>query len=136
MDTLTPLQRSERMSRVRAKDTRPERAVRSLLHHMGYRFRLHDRALPGAPDIVLRARASVILVHGCFWHRHSCFNGKRLPKSRVRFWRAKLEANKARDARTRAELRRLGWRVLVVWECEAADPDELAKKLRTFLGSR
>jgi DNA mismatch endonuclease (patch repair protein) len=86
------------------------------------------------PDIVFRQRRCLVLVHGCFWHRHSCANGMRLPKSRVQFWRNKLQANKARDARTCATLRELGWRVLVVWECELAKPERLARRLQRFLG--
>lgn len=133
MDTLSPTERSERMARVRGQNTGPERTVRSVLFSMGYRFRLHDAWLPGRPDIVLRSRRSVIFVHGCFWHRHSCRNGRRLPKSRVGFWRAKLEGNAARDKETRARLRRIGWRVLVVWECQIRDEARLRVRLRKFL---
>ena len=133
MDTLTPKQRSERMSRVRGRNTGPELVVRSVLHCLGYRFRLHGRDIPGSPDIVFRSRRSVILVHGCFWHRHACFNGRRLPKSRLSFWRPKLEGNKRRDAAIRSRLRRAGWRVLVVWECQTRDRSRLAERLATFL---
>lgn len=133
MDTLTPEQRSERMARVRGKDTRPEMIVRRLLHGMGYRYRLHVRDLPGTPDIVFPSRGKIIFVHGCFWHRHRCKNGQRLPKSRRAFWRAKLEGNKARDARTRRKLRRLGWDVLVVWECQLKNIERLERRLRMFL---
>lgn len=94
---------------------------------------MHDAGIPGRPDIVLRSRRAVIFVHGCFWHRHGCRNGRRLPKSRVAFWRAKLEDNAARDTRTRARLSRDGWRVLVVWECQLRDVDKLAARLRAFL---
>jgi DNA mismatch endonuclease (patch repair protein) len=133
MDTLSPKERSERMARVRGRNTDPERTVRSVLFSLGYRFRLHGADVPGRPDIVLRSRRCVILVHGCFWHRHACPNGRRMPKSRVAFWRAKLDGNAARDKRTRARLRRDGWRVLVVWECQLRDLDKLAARLRAFL---
>lgn len=133
MDTLSPRDRSERMARVRGRNTGPERTVRSVLFSLGYRFRLHVAGLPGRPDIVLRSRRCVIFVHGCFWHRHACRNGHRMPKSRVAFWRAKLEGNAERDKRTRARLRRLGWRVLVVWECQLRDVDKLASRLSAFL---
>lgn len=136
MDTLTRKQRSERMARVRSRDTQPERTVRSLLHALGYRFRLHARDLPGNPDIIFRSRRCVILVHGCFWHRHACPNGRRLPKSRLGFWKPKLEGNKRRDEVTRAKLKRIGWRVLVVWECKVNDTDTLGASLRRFLDQR
>lgn len=134
MDTLSPAQRSDRMSRVRSKDTRPELLVRRLVHRMGYRYRLHVRRLPGSPDLVFPARHTVILVHGCFWHRHNCALGNRMPKSRVSFWRGKLEGNKQRDAAQRRALRRLGWRVLVVWECQTRNADPLGSRLLKFLG--
>lgn len=123
------------MARVKGKDTRPERAVRSLLHAMGYRFRLHRKDLPGSPDIVLPGRSAVIFVHGCFWHGHGCKRGSRAPKANADYWARKLAGNVARDARTRAELEALCWRVLVVWECEVKDSVALTDKLRAFLGS-
>ncbi|MHB0974064.1 MAG: very short patch repair endonuclease [Thiobacillus sp.] len=134
VDTLTPSERSTRMSRVRAKDTKPELLARRLVHSMGYRYRLHRRDLPGCPDIVFPRRRKVIFVHGCFWHRH----GKdcpltRWPKSRMEFWRPKLEANRARDKRVQRELGALGWKYLVVWECELRDKESLAMKIREFL---
>lgn len=123
------------MSLVRCKDTRPEMLVRRLVHSLGYRYRLHVRDLPGAPDLVFPRFKAVLFVHGCFWHQHSCTNGNRMPKSRVAFWRAKLEGNKARDQRQRQRLRRLGWRVLVVWECQLRDLEKLAGRIATFLDS-
>ncbi len=120
------------MRAVKGKNTRPEQAVRSLLHALGYRFRLHRRDLPGSPDIVLPGRKAVILVHGCFWHGHGCKRGSRTPKANADYWNMKLAGNVARDARTRAELEALGWRVLVVWECEIK-AEGLADKLRAFL---
>ena len=130
MDTLTPEQRSAVMSRIRGKDTGPEMAVRRLVHGMGYRYRLHRRSLPGAPDLVFPARQKVIFVHGCFWHKHAkCF---RLPKSRIDYWGPKLEANRKRDIRSRRKLRSMGWEVLVIWECEI-QRDVLAERIAEFL---
>ncbi len=133
MDTLTPAERSERMSRVRSKDTKPEMLVRRLVHGMGFRYRLHVGSLPGKPDMVFRSRRAVIFVHGCFWHRHPGCKLARLPKSRRGFWRRKLEENRERDLRNEAKLRELGWRVLVIWECELGDLEGTAKKLKGFL---
>ena len=115
-DVLSPERRSYAMSRIKGKDTRPELTVRRILHAAGFRYRLHAKDLPGRPDIVLRSRKTLVFVNGCFWHGHDC-HGTRLPKSNRRFWNAKIKANMARDARNLAECRRLGWRVLVVWEC-------------------
>ena len=137
-DTLTPAQRSERMSRVRGRDTKPEVAVRRIVHGMGYRYRLHRKDLPGKPDIVLPRHRAVIFVHGCFWHRHeepSCALA-RLPKSRLEFWEPKLEANRLRDIRTKQALEAAGWRVLVIWECEVKDPLRISGIVREFLGVR
>lgn len=136
MDSLTPEQRSERMSRVRGKNTKPELVVRSLVHGLGYRFRLHRRDLPGCPDLVFPARRKVICVHGCFWHQHSDPNCKlaRMPKSRLEFWGGKLSANRERDMSKMAELKALGWDALVIWECEIKDKDALASRVREFLG--
>ena len=107
--------------------------VRRLVHGMGYRYRLHCRDLPGKPDLVFRSRRVVVFVHGCFWHRHEDCSLARLPKSRMDFWITKLEGNRERDARKVAELKKSGWRVLVVWECELKNSEMLAKKLRRFL---
>lgn len=128
------LTRSEVMSRVRSKDTGAERAVRSLLHALGYRFRLHRKDLPGSPDIVLPGRKAVIFVHGCFWHGHGCKRGSRAPKTNADYWTKKLAGNVARDEKRQAELVGLGWRVLVVWECEIK-AEGLPDKLQAFLGS-
>lgn len=138
MDTLTPEARSERMSRVRGKDTGPELVVRRLLHAMGYRYRLHCRDLPGRPDLCFPSRRKVIFVHGCFWHRHdeNLCNLTRLPKSRLDFWRPKLEANRLRDTDRQAALRDLGWSILVVWECELSHKEHLRNIFATFLGVR
>jgi DNA mismatch endonuclease (patch repair protein) len=115
-DSMTAAERSAMMARIKGKDTRPELAVRRILHSAGFRYRLHAKDLPGRPDIVLRSRKTLVFVNGCFWHGHDC-HGTRLPKSNRRFWNTKIKANMDRDARNLAECRRLGWRVLVVWEC-------------------
>jgi DNA mismatch endonuclease (patch repair protein) len=133
MDTLTPTKRSELMSRVRSVDTKPEMAVRRLTHRMGFRYRLHDRKLPGKPDLVFPARRKIIFVNGCFWHLHRKCQNERLPKSRPEFWRAKLEGNRARDAKNLRALRRLGWRMLVIWECELKYPERIAERISRFL---
>ncbi|AVE05700.1 very short patch repair endonuclease [Pseudomonas palleroniana] len=134
MDTLTPSDRSLRMARVKSKGTKPEMVVRRLLFSMGYRYRLHDRSLPGSPDIIFRGRKKVIFVHGCFWHRHDGCPLARLPKSRLDFWIPKLEGNRERDTRTLHQLNSLGWDVLVIWECELKDLNLLEKMLNGFLG--
>lgn len=132
MDNLTRSQRSETMKRVRGKDTGPERTVRKMVHAMGFRFRLHVKELPGNPDIVFRSRSKVIFVHGCFWHGHRCNAGINRPSSNRRYWIPKLERNKKRDRASRARLRRLGWRVMVVWECQLKDP-ALGGRIAQFL---
>jgi DNA mismatch endonuclease, patch repair protein len=131
-DRLSPERRSRLMQAVKIENTAPELAIRSLLHALGYRFRLHRRDLPGTPDIVLPGRRSAIFVHGCYWHAHGCRIG-RLPKSRLDYWQPKLEANKARDSRKVAELQAIGWQVLVVWQCELRDPEALTERLGRFL---
>lgn len=135
MDTLTEAERSARMSRVRGKDTKPEMLVRRLLHGMGYRYRLHARDIPGAPDVVFRGRRKAIYVHGCFWHRHPDPDCKlaRLPKSRREFWVPKLEGNRRRDLENQQRLIDMGWDYLLVWECEVGDADGLTRALRDFL---
>lgn len=132
-DTMSPEERSRRMALVHSVDTKPEMALRRLVHGMGYRYRLHCRDLAGKPDLVFRSRRAVIFVHGCFWHRHEGCSLARLPKSRVDFWTAKLEGNRERDARKVAELENAGWRVFVVWECELKNLETLAQRLRRFL---
>jgi DNA mismatch endonuclease, patch repair protein len=135
MDTLDPKQRSERMSRIRGKDTGPEMTVRRLVHGMGYRYRLHRRDLPGRPDLVCATRRKVIFVHGCFWHRHGDSRCKlsRLPKSRLEFWETKLENNRRRDSVKQKELWAAGWDVLVVWECQVNNKASLAETIKAFL---
>lgn len=117
MDRLSPTRRSWLMSRIRSTDTKPEILVRSALHRHGFRYSLHRRDLPGTPDIVFPSRKKVLFVHGCFWHGHYCKYGRARPKSNVRFWNAKINANMLRDKRNIAKLRRMGWSVKVIWEC-------------------
>jgi DNA mismatch endonuclease (patch repair protein) len=116
------------MAAVRSRDTKPERTVRSVLHSLGLRFRLHRASLPGTPDIVLKRHRTIVFVHGCFWHGHDCPKG-RAPTSRREFWLPKVARNRARDERQVKELEALGWRVLTVWECETKDKDALARRL-------
>jgi len=132
-DTLSKSERSERMGRVRSKNTRPEMVLRRLVHNMGYRYRLHVRTLPGSPDLVFPRRLAVIFMHGCFWHRHGRCPLTRLPKSRVAFWREKLEGNRMRDQRNQRRLRQLGWRVMVIWECQLSDVDKVSNRVKRFL---
>jgi DNA mismatch endonuclease (patch repair protein) len=132
MDRLSKDIRSRVMGSVGRENTRAERVVRSMLHRKGFRFRLHQKDLPGSPDIVLPRYDLAIFVHGCFWHSHSCPRGER-PRSNVSFWNAKLDANVRRDARNVKALRRHGWSVLIVWECETATPEKLEQKLLTRL---
>lgn len=120
------------MSRIRSENTRPEIAVRSILHGLGYRFRLHRKDLPGRPDIVLPKHKKIVLVHGCFWHGHSCKLGS-VPKSNQQYWNRKIETNRARDARTLQALIDLDWSVLVLWECEIRKSEGLAERLDSFV---
>lgn len=135
VDTVTEEKRSYIMSRVRSKDTKPEMAVRSLLHLMGYRFTVNgpqNRQLPGRPDIVLPKHHTVVFVHGCFWHGHDNCKNARIPKSRSDWWKSKIERNKVRDKIALGDLKRLGWKVAVVWECELKDKETLENKLENF----
>lgn len=131
-DTRTKEQRRKIMQAVKGRNTRPEWIVRRLLHSEGYRYRLHVRRLPGSPDIVFPIRHKVIFVHGCFWHGHGCRIGK-LPKTRLRYWRAKIAANRDRDVRKMAELRSQNWEVLTIWQCEIKDLEALKARLTAFL---
>ncbi|WLD14677.1 DNA mismatch endonuclease Vsr [Planctellipticum variicoloris] len=133
VDRISKQHRSWNMSRIRSGDTKPELIVRSLLHRLGYRFRLHRKDLPGSPDIVLPRYRTVVFVHGCFWHRHQACPFTYTPKSRTEFWQAKFDRNVARDREVTKQLKALGWRVLIVWECEMQKPDKLARRLERFL---
>lgn len=130
MDRLTPERRSRLMSRIRGKDTAPEMAVRSTLHRLGYRYRLHVKDLPGKPDIVFPALRKALFVHGCYWHGHSCRLGLAQSKSNVEFWSGKLASNTSRDARNVALLRERGWEVEIVWQCELKEGLWLERVLR------
>ena len=136
MDTLTISERSERMSRIRGKNTGPERKVRSLLHCAGYRFRLNVSSLPGKPDIVLPKYRAVVLVHGCFWHRHKGCKIASTPKSHSKYWAEKFARNVANDKKHARRLRSLGWSVMIVWECQLKHPDRVQTHLQRFLNSR
>lgn len=135
MDTRTPQQRRRIMQAVKSRDTKPEIIVRRCLHSMGYRYRLHRKDLPGRPDIVFGSRRKAIFVHGCFWHRHDCAKG-RLPKSRLNYWKPKLDENVIRDKTRLEELDELGWQTLVIWQCELDDLEALAARLQDFVGER
>jgi DNA mismatch endonuclease, patch repair protein len=129
VDTFTRKQRSDIMRRIRSTDTRAELVVRSLLHRAGFRFRLHDKQLPGKPDIVLPRYKTVVFVHGCFWHGHKgCKEGRR-PKSNTEYWNRKLDRNLRRDVANAKRLRKLGWKRIVVWECELKNIEALKQRL-------
>ncbi|WP_260292393.1 very short patch repair endonuclease [Sedimenticola hydrogenitrophicus] len=119
--------RSAQMARVRGRDTKPEMRVRKALHAAGLRYRLHDRRLPGTPDLVFPSRRVALFVHGCFWHRHPGCAAARLPKTRLEFWEPKLTGNVERDGRNHAALEAAGWEVMVIWECETRDRAALAR---------
>lgn len=135
-DRISSAKRSWNMSRIRSKDTKPEILVRSLLHRMGFRYRLHVHTLPCCPDIVLPKWRSVILVHGCFWHRHRGCNQAYTPKTRSDFWKKKFRDNVRRDRSGQNSLLELGWRVHIVWECETQDIARLQRRLKVFLRRR
>lgn len=124
------------MSQVRGKDTSPEMRVRRGAHALGLRFRLHRKDLPGKPDLVFAKHRVALFVHGCFWHRHSECSKASMPKSRTEFWRAKFDANVARDARVTTELQSAGWRVVTVWECETKDPVKLPLLLAALINGK
>lgn len=133
MDTRTPDQRSRIMRAVKQRDTGPELLLRKALHRLGYRYRAHAKHLPGRPDLVFPSRKKVIFVHGCFWHGHDCSKG-RPPKSRPEYWIPKIEANKARDERVISELKKDGWDVMVIWQCETKELEAVLTKTVRFLG--
>ncbi|PRD40635.1 very short patch repair endonuclease [Phyllobacterium phragmitis] len=135
METRTPGQRRRIMQSVGQKDTGPEMLVRRALHKLGYRYRLHAKDLPGRPDMVFPGKRKAIFVHGCFWHGHDCAKGK-LPKSRPEYWIPKIEANKARDERVIDELKKLGWDVIVIWQCQTKSLPVTIENVVDFLGKR
>lgn len=126
--------RSAVMRAVKSRDTKPEIAVRRLVHGMGLRFRLEGAGLPGKPDLVLPRHKLAVFVHGCFWHGHDCPRGARAPKTNRDYWLAKIARNKARDARVKRELRAMGWRVFVVWECALRDRSKLERRIKRLAG--
>ncbi len=136
MDIVDKDKRSLIMSRIRGTDTAPEKTVRSILHRLGFRYRLHVKDLPGKPDIVMRKYTTAIFVHGCFWHQHKdCIDGA-LPKSNTAFWKGKLNGNVERDLKNLALLRNGGWKVCVVWECELKDRGRLTQKLKDLFRAK
>jgi len=132
-DVLSTEQRRFCMSRIRDKNTKPEIIVRQLVRQMGIGYRLHVKDLPGKPDLVFRKHKKIIFVHGCFWHMHACKYGRVVPKTNAEFWQIKRLSNKLRDSKNRKELKKLGWKVLVIWECQTRESEFLLKKLKTFL---
>jgi DNA mismatch endonuclease, patch repair protein len=132
MDVHSRATRSRNMAAIRSVNTKPEMRVRSALHALGYRFRLHRKDLPGRPDIVLPRLRTVIFVHGCFWHCHRCKYGSVVPATRADFWAAKRQGNVARDRRNRSALRRAGWRVCVLWECEVRTAEAAHARIATL----
>jgi len=133
-DPLTPRQRSACMAAIPSMNTKPELIVRKIVRELGLRCRFHARDLRGSPDLVLDKPRVVIFVHGCFWHMHRCKRGRSTPTANAEFWQTKRMKNHDRDRRTVSALRRAGWHVLVVWECQTRNPDKLAKRLTAFLG--
>jgi len=134
-DRFTSQERSRIMSRVKGRDTKPEKLIRSLLHAMGYRFRLHRKGLPGKPDILLPKHRKAIFVHGCFWHGHADCRRAARPESNADFWNKKIDGNMARDKMVQAELGKSGWSLLVIWQCEMKDVEKLRQNLEYFLKS-
>lgn len=133
-DVHSAAQRSYNMSRIRGRDTKPELLVRSVVHRMGFRFRLHRKDLPGKPDLILPKHRKIIFVHGCYWHMHRCRYGRVVPKTNTEFWQQKRQGNVRRDRRNLKQLRKDGWQILVVWECWTRHPEErLLPRLESFL---
>lgn len=133
-DFMSPERRSAHMAKIRSKDTKPELMLRRVLHRDGLRYRLHDRQLPGKPDLVFAGRRKVIFVNGCFWHGHDCPVGSRLPKSNTEFWAHKRLRNQERDALQRKQLLEQGWTYIDVWECEVLANDDIFRRVKLFLG--
>jgi DNA mismatch endonuclease (patch repair protein) len=135
VDRLPPERRSENMRRIRSQNTIPELVLRTLVHKLGHRFRLHHKDLPGKPDLVFPSLRKVIFVHGCFWHQHSKCREGRIPGSRREYWLPKLTRNQERDATTRRVLKKEGWKVLVVWECQLKSRAKVNKIVSRFLAA-
>ena len=124
------------MAAILGKDTKPEMVVRRLIHGLGYRYVLHDRKLPGTPDLVFPSRRKVVFVHGCYWHLHNCRYGRVIPKTNAGFWAEKRGRNVARDKRNARALKELGWELLVIWECKTRFPLKLVPRIRRFLDGK
>jgi DNA mismatch endonuclease (patch repair protein) len=140
-DIVDPATRSRMMAGIKGKDTKPEMAIRRMLHAAGFRFRLHDMRFPGRPDLVLPKYRAVVFVHGCFWHGHQNCLMFRLPKSRADFWEKKISQNKSRDERYVTQLLGIGWRVLIIWECATKgasrkSPENLLREIEAFLNDQ
>lgn len=133
VDHIDRAKRSLNMAAIRSENTGPEMAIRTIIHRLGYRYRLHVRSLPGRPDLVFPSRRKVVFVHGCFWHRHPKCRYATSPKTRKEFWQGKFASNVARDRRATRKLRRMGWAVLTVWACELKKRDKLTERLNDFL---
>lgn len=133
VDRMSPEARSAHMAKIRSKNTKPELLIRKHLHALGYRYRLHDKKLPGKPDLVFAGRMKVVFVNGCFWHGHDCASGIRLPKTNTEFWADKRRRNQQRDTSQRSELVEAGWTYFDVWECEVGRLDNVLRALRSFL---
>jgi DNA mismatch endonuclease (patch repair protein) len=131
-DVLSTEQRRFCMSRIRDKNTKPEIVVRQLVRQMGIGYRLHVKDLPGKPDLVFRKHKKIIFVHGCFWHMHACKYGRVVPKTNAEFWQLKRLSNKLRDTKNKKELKKLGWSILVIWECQTREQSLLLKKIQRF----
>lgn len=135
-DVFSSDKRSWIMSRVREKNTSPELKVRSLVHRLGYRFRLHRKTLPGKPDLVFPSRKKIIFVHGCFWHGHDCARGHRAPKTNSEYWIEKIQRNIERDSKHQSDLKAMGWGILIIWECELNNPKIVTENIDGFLSSK
>jgi DNA mismatch endonuclease (patch repair protein) len=132
-DVFTKKERSNVMSMIRSKNTKPELLVRQLLFSKGYRFRLHQKTLPGKPDIILKKYKTVIFVNGCFWHGHKNCKKSILPTSNIAFWKEKIQANMHRDKKAKQSLKKLGWSIFTVWECEIKNKTSFAKRMTKLL---
>ena len=133
MGALTTKQRRETMRRVKSENTKPEMAIRRLVHRMGYRYRLHRKDLPGKPDMVFPGKKKIIFIHGCFWHGHNCRAGRNKPRTNTDYWIPKIEKNVKRDKKNFEKLKECGWDVMVVWECEIHDLKMTGEKIKDFL---
>jgi|SRR5665213_107822 len=133
MDRLTPQERSSNMASIPSRNTNPEMIVRKTVHSLGYRYRLHQKSLPGTPDLTFLRKRKVIFVHGCFWHRHKGCAKASTPTTRADFWQEKFDSNVARDRRVTKALKREGWKILVVWQCELKNSEALARRIDAFL---